>query len=293
MSADTYRASPKPVALDIVDAQLHISLALGEDRIIGALDALGIQGVILDELWGISERRQPIPCASFADGSYRALSPLSEAAALKHPERFSFLRRVSRKDPDLVALMALLASTPGCRAIRISLLDRIEREAFGAGGHDVLLGLAQRHRLPVCVLGTDVGAVPQVAVKFPDLQLVLDHCGWSRSPEHWSEILQLAHLPNVWLKWSHAARAFGRTEKPQEAVQREFVRAIEAFSVERVMWAGDVTHEESGVDWAQLLAFVRYNPALSPGDKEWLLARTARRVFRWEAPSIAAPAHTA
>lgn len=275
-------------AFDVVDAQVHLTLKLDETRLLAAMDALGIAGVVLDEFWGIADQSQGMPCEPLPGGSFRPLSPYAQAATLRYPDRFSYLQRIEPRDPQLAAVMDLLSSSRGCRAVRLLLRGRPERAAFGDGGFDNVLGLAQAHQLPICVLGADMASLPTVAARFPELPIVLDHCGWPRKPEHWEAVLRAGALPTAHLKWSHAARAFSGSDDPSQAAQREFLRALDAFGVERVMWAGDVTEEESGASWADLLGFVRDNPKLSDGDKEWVLARTARSVFRWPAPAHSA-----
>lgn len=271
-------------AMDIVDAQLHLSLSPGADGIIAAMDALGIAGVVLDEVWGRNEKDHATPCVEFSDGAYRPLSPGAQVAALLHPDRFSFLQRITRRDPQLAALIPILASSPGCRSLRVVIGSRQERDAFATGAYDELMGLAQTHGLPISVLSKDAGALLRDTVpRFPDLQFVIDHCGWGKTDQEWAEVLALAGHANTCLKWSHAGRAFGQSGDPRDSIQRAFLRAIDAFGVERVLWASDATHEETAATWAELLAFVRENPALSEGDKEWVLGKTARRVFRWDA----------
>lgn len=270
-------------SVDIVDAQLHLSLELGAEEIISAMDALGIRSVVLDELWGRNEKGQGTPCVSFADGSYRPLSPLAQAAALRYPERFSYLQRIRRHDPQLDALLKVLADSPGCRSVRIVVWEQQECEALMTGGYDKLFSLVQSAGLPISVLGGEMGTLLRTAVtRFPDLQFVIDHCGWVRSEAQWADIRALAKHKNVWFKWSHAQRSFGRSGDPVQGVQRAFLQALEAFGPDRVLWAGDVTHEESNLTWGRLLSFVQDNQELSLGDKEWVLGKTARRLFRWE-----------
>jgi len=240
---------------------------------------------VLDELWGRNELGQGTPCVEFADGAYRPLSPCAQAAALRYPDRFAFLQRITRRDPNLPALMAILASSPGCRSLRIVVHDKQERQLFATGGYDELLSLAQDSGLPISVLMPDAGAqLAGAAPRFPRLQFIIDHCGWIRNEQQWADVLALARLDNTCLKWSHAHRAFGAAGDPQENVQREFLRAVGAFGAQRMLWAGDVSHEESSATWAQLLAFVRDNPALSDDQKDQILSKTARRLFRWQAP---------
>ena len=270
--------------MDIVDAQLHLSLSPGADGIIAEMDALGIASVVLDEVWGRNEKDHAIPCVEFAGGAYRPLSPCAQTAALLHPDRFSFVQRITRRDPQLASLIPILASSPGCRSLRVVIGSRDERDAFAAGAYDALLGLAQAHGLPISVLSKDLGALLRDAVpRFPDLQFVIDHCGWGKTDQQWTDVLELARHANTCLKWSHASRAFGQSSNPLESIQHAFLRAVDTFGVERMLWASDVSHEESATTWGELLAFVRDNLALSQGDKEWMLAKTTRRVFRWDA----------
>jgi len=278
---------PRPVrrgGMDIVDAQLHLSLDAGAKEIAAAMDALGIRSVMLDELWGRNDNDQGTPCVQFQNGAYRPLSPYAQAAAIHDPQRYSFLQRVTPHDPDLRSLIPILASSPGCRSLRLVLRDRQQRQEFAAGAYDEMLGMAQAYSLPLSVLSKDSGSVMRNLVpRFPDLQFIIDHCGWGKTEADWNAVLDLARYPNTFLKWSHAHRAFGYFGEPRECMQRELLRALDTYGVERVLWASDVTHEETGASWLQLLSFIQDNPALSPGDKEWILGRTARRVFRWEA----------
>jgi L-fuconolactonase len=274
--------------MDIVDAQVHVFLTMQESEALAAMDALGIRSVVIDELWGFDDKMQGLPFARFPDGFARAVSPLAQAASLRHPERFSYLQRVSRHDPDLPALFSLLGSSPGCRSVRIDVRDPAENQAFRDGGYDELLKLARKYDLAASVLGRETGATVRGAVaRFPDLRFVVDHCGFVRTPQQWEDVLALGKNKNVWLKWSHAHRAFGAAHYPFAEFNPQLARAIDAFSVERVMWASDFTHNQrhdrSANTWAELLYSIRDSAALSEGEKEWLLGRTARRLFRWEA----------
>ena len=54
--------------MDVIDAQLHLSLAPDADTIMATMDAMGVQGVVFDELWGRNAKDQGTPCVEFADG---------------------------------------------------------------------------------------------------------------------------------------------------------------------------------------------------------------------------------
>ena len=276
--------------MDIVDAQVHVFLTMQESEALAAMDALGIRSVVIDELWGFNDKAQGLPCVDLPNGLTRAVSPLAQAASLKHPERFSYLQRVNRRDPDLALLFAMLASSPGCRSVRIDVREPAENQTIRDGGYDELLKLAQKYDLPTSVLSRDTAATIRGTVaRFPDLRFVVDHCGFPRTAQQWDDVLTLGKYKNVWLKWSHTHRAFGAAEYPFAEFQPQLARAIDAFGIERVMWASDFTHNQkhdrSANTWAELLYCIRDSAALSQGDKEWLLGRTARSLFRWEAPA--------
>lgn len=268
--------------LDIVDSQFHLSAHPGQEAVTTAMDALGIRSVVFDELWGRNEQDHGTPCIEFGDGGYRPLSPLAQAAALQNPVRFSWLQRITRRDPGLTTLIPQLANSPGLRALRLVIFDKDECALFASGGYDEMLSLVQELELPLCLLSRDIGSLLQtVAPRFPRLQFIVDHCGWVRKDKHWQDVLGLSRLDNTWLKWSHFHRAFGDGEVNAQGVHGAFQQALGTFGAHRVLWAGDVTHEESSATWAQLLAFVQHSPAATDLDREWVLGRTARTVFRW------------
>ncbi|WP_213958823.1 MULTISPECIES: amidohydrolase [unclassified Variovorax] len=270
--------------MDIVDAQVHAFFKLQENEMLAAMDALGIRAVIIDELWGHLENWVAWPHATQANGVRRALSPLAQVAALKHPDRFAFVQRVNRADPELAALFAILGTTPGCRAVRVDLRSREERQAFASGGFDELLGLARERDLTVGlhIHGRDTAEVLRGTLgRFADVRFVLDHCGYPKAPEQWDSVLSLGACPNLWLKWCHAHHFFEAGPYPFPGLQKQLLRAVDSYGAERVLWASDITHDHGNVSWADLLYYVRESPSLSAGDREWLLSRAARAAYQW------------
>jgi L-fuconolactonase len=140
----------------------------------------------------------------------------------------------------------------------------------------------------VCLLDPHPEVLPNVFDRFPELRLVLDHCGYVHDAEQWDKVLRAASLPRLSMKWSHTARAIANIASREDqatAKSREFLRALDAYGVERIMWASDVTTQKES--WHDLLGFVSHHPTLSQGDKEWVLGRTAREVFQWPRPVAA------
>ena len=97
------------------------------------MNALGIRSALLDELWGFDENGEPLPYARLGNGVSRPQSALALAASLRYPDRFSFMQRVNRQDPQLTELIAILACTLSCRALRVAQLTDNERKCFANG----------------------------------------------------------------------------------------------------------------------------------------------------------------
>lgn len=274
--------------MDIVDAQVHVFYAMGEVETLACMKALGIQGMVIDELWRHTPEGASWPYRDFGGGVRRFVAPLAQAAALRHPDRFALLQRVTRHDPDLPSLFSILGNTPGCRAVRINLRQREERQAFLDGGYDSLLRLAGKHDLAVCLLihGRNAADVLRHTLqRFPDVRFVLDHLGNPKSTDQWNAVLGLAECKNLWLKWCHGHHCFDAGPYPFAGLRKEMSRAIDAFGVQRMLWASDFTHDRGGVTWSELLYYVREAPQLSQSDKAWLLGRSARDVFNWPEPT--------
>lgn len=289
--------------MDVVDTQLHIGRGrIGET--LEAMDALGIRSVLIDEFWGEWDSPDPThiqPGFVLPNGAWRAAWPTAEEAGLLHPGRFAYLVRVDRRDPQLESLIQVISSSPNARAIRLQPTWTLEEaKVFAEGGYDSLLSLARHAGLPVCLfIPGHVEHLAPYAERFPEVRLVIDHCGMgfpnippgraeaeaSRTLEasYFDEVLKLARYPNVFMKWSHAQDRFGAADYPYAELRPLLRRAIDAFGADRLMWASDKS-VMFGHTWGDLLFAVRDNPDLTEAEKGAILGGTARRVFDWPAP---------
>jgi predicted TIM-barrel fold metal-dependent hydrolase len=286
--------------VDIVDAQLHVGRGKIEPTL-EAMDALGIRAVVIDEFWGTRVSEDPThiaPGFALPNGAWRALCPTAEEASLLHPDRFSYLVRVDRRDPDLASLMRVIASTPHARAVRVQPVWTMdEARAFADGAHDEVFGLADRHGLPVFLfIPGFVELLPRYLAKFPQATFVVDHCGMAfagippdrpdadrrraESLGYFEEVLKLAEHPNVALKWAHAQRGFASHQYPFEPIRPFLRRAIDAFGAERLLWASDNTVIPDH-SWSDMLHALRDDPGLTQEEKAWILGRSARRILGW------------
>lgn len=288
--------------MEIVDSQIHF----GPGRIaetVAAMDALGISATLADEFWGLDNWG---PGYTLANGAYRVTCPTAELAGWLHPERFSYVLRVDRNDPEFASIIRMVKTAPHAKAIRILPgLTASEQEAFARGEYDTMFALAEQLDLPCFVYipgRTDL--MPRYLEKFSGLRFVVDHCGMpieagigflnAETPTgdkahpgpnvgYFSEVLKLAAWPNVSLKWSHAQGMFGTPDYPFEPLWPQLRRAIDAFGAQRIMWASDHGGNQTGESWAELLFCLRDRPEFSHEEKEWLFGRTVRSVLDWPA----------
>jgi L-fuconolactonase len=291
--------------MDIVDAQVHLGREM-TDATLATMNALRITSVLIDEFWGSYDKSgDPThidPGFALANGSWRAAYPTAEQASLLHPDRFGYIVRIDRNDPQLESVMRVVASSPNARAFRLQPAWTVEEAAvFAAGGYDDLLALAESLGLPVCLfIPGYVELLTPYVKKFPKLTFVIDHCGMgfgpitkgrlaaesqqASSPAYFDEVLKLAAFPNVAMKWSHAQALFDARVYPYESLRPILRRAIEAFGANRIMWASDKT-VMFGFTWPDLLDYLRDNPDLSQREMEMILGGTARDIFKWPAPA--------
>jgi len=285
--------------MDIVDAQIH----LGPGRIsetLAAMDALGVRAVMVDEYW-LGAARVGDPGYPVEGGAFRPIQPTAELAAMTHPDRFSYLVRLDRNDRDVGAVIRMARDAPYARALRITPgMWPAEVEAFAAGDYEAIFAQACDAALPVFVFAPGQAlALATYARKFPGLRIVADHCGvWSNAMRRtlglealeraaqlaaFDEVLALADLPNVALKWAHAPAMFETPGWPGEGLRPILRRALDHFGAERVMWASDHTANQTGETWAELLFGMLGNADLSSAEREAVLGGTARGWLAWAA----------
>jgi L-fuconolactonase len=294
--------------MDIVDSQVHIGPG-GAAEMVAAMDALGIRSVLNDEWWMGTPGH---PFYTVGEGAIRTTSPTAELAAWTYPGRFSYLVRVDPRDPELATVIRLARDAAHARALRISPgMTRAEVADFAAGVYDEIFALASDCGLPIFLqIAGHVDQLERIVGKFPDSRIIICHCGMppgSRlwpifaqmeglpdSQDYWrkvadepldrafDKVLRAGEWPQVALKWAHAPVMFDAAGYPNLAARPFLRKALNAFGAERVMWASDISANQTGESWAELIFAVTENPELSASEREWVMGKTARKWLSWE-----------
>ena len=286
--------------MDIVDSQIHFGPG-GTEAVLAEMDALGIQACLVDEFWGLDTWG---PGYTLSNGTFRPTRPTVELAAALYPNRFSYVARVERSDPEVLSLIRISSDDPNARAIRmIPAVTATETDAFAAGSYNDIFAAANDVGVPVFLfIAGHVELLPRYLERFRSLTFIVDHCGMpmeagigmpdadrpdggSTHPgpqvAYFDQVLRLADHPNVLLKWSHAQGMFGELEYPSPGLIPHLRRAIDAFGVNRIMWASDHGGNQTGETWSQLLHYLLDSDGVTRDEKTWLFGRTVRTALDW------------
>lgn len=285
--------------MNIVDAQIHMGPG-GIEEVLAAMDALGIRAVLIDEYWLRNFNNEPhhnLPL-----GAYRPVCPTAELAAQTWPERFSYMLRIHRMDPDYASIVRQMRDAPNGRALRIVPgMSPEEAREFADGGYDHILSAAADCGLPIFVFSPDQpDAFSRAARAFSSLRIIVDHCGiFSNSMRAtiggapalsdeqqqalFEKVLALSDFPNIAIKWGHASELFETPAWPGDGLWPVMRRAISSFGADRIMWASDYSVNQRGESWAELLFGVLGDPNLSELELEAVLGGTVRTWLDWPA----------
>ncbi len=205
-------------------------------------------------------------------------------AVRTHPGVFSAVAVVDADSPALNAAVGQLRSQ-GVRGFRIT--ARKDRPRTEWEGMQRLWGAASGNRMAVCPL-IDPAAFPWVAAlceKHPRATVVIDHLGriGAAGPIEDADIRSLcglARFPRVHVKVS-AFYALGRKTAPYTDLVPMIRQIFETYGPRRLMWGSDSPYQvQPPHDYLSSVDLVREHlPFTNREDREWLLTRTAERVF--------------
>jgi predicted TIM-barrel fold metal-dependent hydrolase len=146
---------------------------------------------------------------------------------------------------------------------------------------------ARDGNLAVCPLinPSDIPHVDALCKKFPGTKVVVDHFArvgitGQVVPQELDALCGLAKYPDVHVKTS-AFYALGKKQPPYTDLIPMIRRVLDAFGPQRLMWASDCPYQVQGRhDYDSSIGLIRDRiDFLSAGDKEWMLKKTAERIF--------------
>ena len=231
--------------MKIVDAQVHIwrqtvSPPTGKHRKVSLVSAEQMLNE-MDEA-GVDAALIHPPLSWDPSSQEMALE-----AARKYPKRFAVMGQFDPKNPVNKALIPTWRKQPGMMGLRWALLQPKEQELLHEGALDWIWPEAAKADLAIGMMGgIFLKEFRGIAERYPDLKLILDHCGLNRHGQdaeafiHLDEMLALAKLPNVAVKMTGAPH-YSTQAYPFKNIQDGLHRIVDAYGPDRCFWGTDIT----------------------------------------------------
>jgi len=181
----------------------------------------------------------------------RGWDPDSNALAIeavrKYPDRFAIMGNFALENPDNRKLIHGWRKQPGMMGLRWALLQPAEQKLLHEGALDWIWPEAEKAGIAVAMMGgIFLKQFRSIAERYPDLKLILDHCGLNRLGQdaeafiHLDEMTALAKLPNVAVK-ATGAPGYSTHPYPFKNLHDGLQRIFDAYGPDRFFWGTDIT----------------------------------------------------
>ena len=202
----------------------------------------------------------------------------------KHHGVFSGVAIVDERSDAPLSKMKSLARH-GVRGFRIY-ASKTQAAAWDEPTRD-MWNCAAENGLSMCLLA-DPDALPAIhkmCARFPRTRVVIDHFAriGMKGPVQQGDLdnlCRLAAFPNTYVKTS-AFYALGKKKAPYTDMAPLVRKLRDTFGAHRLMWASDCPFQvQDGHTYADSIALIRDRLGfLTADDKEWMLHKTADKVF--------------
>ncbi|MBD3674953.1 MAG: amidohydrolase family protein [Planctomycetaceae bacterium] len=207
-------------------------------------------------------------------------------AVKQHPHTFRIVGMVDNMAPHPdIAMKKLLAQKVTGFRITPGVYGR-DKWLENPGMHAMWKMAAQTRQNMCCLINPeDLPTIDVWCEKYPETPVVIDHFarigidGKMRKSDL-DHLCKLARHRYVTVKIS-AYYALGNKKPPHTELIPMIERLIDAFGVERLMWASDSPYQLVGENtYSDSIKLITERmKSLSADDREWLLRKTAERVF--------------
>jgi predicted TIM-barrel fold metal-dependent hydrolase len=204
----------------------------------------------------------------------------------KHRGTFSGVAIVDETKADVIETMKTLAGQ-GVRGFRLY-TDKAKAEAWSTSeGMKKMWTYAADSGLSMCLLANPdaLPAVHRMCQAYPKTRVVIDHFArigvkGTMEESDLGNLCRLAEFPETYVKTS-AFYALGAKKAPYTDLGPMIRKVRDAFGASRLMWASDCPYQvEKGHTYRDSIALIRDRlDFLSAEDRQWMLRKTAEKVF--------------
>ncbi len=180
-----------------------------------------------------------------------AVNVYAEEAVRRYPDKFCILGHMDLLRPDRENIVANWRKRTGMLGFRFTFNEPSQKTWWTDGSLDWFWTACQKQDLRVGLLasGANIAAFGNIARRYPDLKIHIDHIGrgggraglkddaiYADLPD----MLALAKLPNVAVKLSGAPSTSSQAY-PYKNVHGYLQQIVDAFGPERCFWGTDIT----------------------------------------------------
>ncbi len=203
----------------------------------------------------------------------------------RFPGQFSGVAVIDQNAPHPDVEMKRLKAL-GVRGFRIYPKDQPVERWLDSDGLQTMFAAGAKERLNMCCL-IDTNALPALSKaceKHPETPVVIDHlcrigATGTIADADVDMLCGMAKHKEVTVKVS-AFYALGKKKPPYLDLAPMIRRVYDAFGPERLMWATDCPFQVVDQTYQQSIDLILKGlDFLKPADKEWILTKTAERVF--------------
>lgn len=251
-------------------AHAQREIPLGHEELLQEMNAAGVDRVVI------------VPPSWEGDRNDLAL-----AAVKAHPDRFAIMGRFNPEAPVAPQAIDGWRKQPGMLGMRFSFHIPVLQQPLIDGKYDWVWSEAEKQgiRLMILVPQHMVQAIDDVAARYPDLRIVMDHMAltsgkpFDETFRDFDKLLPIAKRPNVAVKVS-ALPCYSAEPYPFTRVQTYARKAYEAFGPKRTFWGSDLSR--SPVSYrSQIDMWLNDAPWLKSEDKEWVMGRGICEWLGW------------
>ena len=226
----------------IVDSQVHISSG-GKPPVHHRQEVYSAEDLLADmDVAGV-DRAVLVPPTWDPAGNRPSLR-----AAQDYPDRFAVMGLLDLGSPTAPDELANWRTQPGMLGVRLSFNLPSTRRRLVDRSADWVWATASDLGMPVMILVPGLlPAAADIAVRFPDLRIVVDHLAIPRGSkgvaafEHMPELLAISRYPNVAVKAAGIPGYALGEDFPFPSLQEPLRQVFESFGPDRMFWGTDLS----------------------------------------------------
>ncbi len=212
-------------------------------------------------------------------------------AVSAYPERLVGIALADPRNPGMADKLAQLCRDGLIQGVRLNPMMDPDPGWLDDPSTDALWARCRELDVPVTLLmkPPNYDAAERMIRRHPGTKVVVDHFGRCDAKEgspfpSYRRLLEFGRFKRVFLKVS--AYPVASAEKYPYSDLHEWVdMALNAFGRDRLMWGTDFPHIVEQCGYPQGLNLLTEEMSLlTDEDKEWLLYRTAHRLWTWQEP---------